>query len=247
MAGAVARPDYGLDSPQLVRDWWHRAAWFFAIGLGVWFINRQEYPAVAAQLFAVLGVLAAASAGMAWHKIQSSRQGKLRLRDQILDQLQLRGDEKILDVGCGLGLLAIGAAKRLTTGKVTAIDQWDPKELSGSSVEAARENAKAEGVADRVRFENGDARKLVYPAEQYDVVLSFGVLGRLADDRERVQALREVLRVLKPGGTFLTSDTKEMTYCSKILQDNGAQQVQLSPWSLLWGLPCRSLTARKQG
>ena len=47
---------------------------------------------------------------------------------------------------------------------LSAIDTWDPQDLSGSSVDGAKENAKAEGVTDRVRFETGDVRKLVYPA-----------------------------------------------------------------------------------
>ena len=34
LAGKAAGPDYGLDSPALVRDWWHRAGWFAAIGAG---------------------------------------------------------------------------------------------------------------------------------------------------------------------------------------------------------------------
>jgi arsenite methyltransferase len=245
VAGNAASPDYGLDSPELVRDWWHRAGWFFAIGLGVWSINHREYPGISAQLFAVLGLLALACAGVAFHKIQSSRQGKLRLREQLLDRLALQGDEKILDVGCGLGLMSIGAAKRLKTGKVTAIDTWNPLDLSGNSMEAARENAKTEGVAERVRFETGNPCKLVYPAGQYDVVVSVTALHRLADDNEREQALREMLRVLKPGGRLLLFDTAETAYYAQQLRESGAQEIVLSPWSFLWCLPSRSLSARK--
>lgn len=249
MAGAVTGntggPDYGLDSPALVRDWWHRAGWFIAIGLGVWFINHEEYPGVSAQLFAVLGLLGAASAGVAWHKIQSSRQGKLRLREQLMDQLALQGDEKVLDVGCGLGLMSIAAAKRLKTGKVTAIDTWNSQDISDNSVEAAKENAKSEGVAERIRFEAGNPCKLVYPADQYNVVVSAMALHRLDDDNQRAQALREMLRVLKPGGRLLVFDTVETGYYAGILSMSGAQDVQLSPWTFLWCRPWRSVTARK--
>ncbi len=56
--------------------------------------------------------------------VWSSRVAKLKLRDRLLDSLALKGDEKILDVGCGRGLLLIGAAKRLKTGKATGIDVW---------------------------------------------------------------------------------------------------------------------------
>src|SRR5258705_4845282 len=108
MEDAPLKLDYGLDSPATIRHWWHRAGWSFAIGLAVWYINHQEYPGPAAQLFAVLSLAAAACAGAALCKIRSSREGKLHLRDRLLDELALRGDEKILDVGCGRGVMAIG-------------------------------------------------------------------------------------------------------------------------------------------
>ena len=83
--------------------------------------------------------------------VWSSRVAKLRLRDQLLDSLALRGDERVLDVGCGRGLLAIGAAKRLKNGKVIGIDVFNPFDLSGNSPEAAKANAKIEGVADKAK------------------------------------------------------------------------------------------------
>ena len=218
---------------------------FGGIAVAVWFVNHEQYPGVSAELLALLGMLALASAAVARFKIQSSRHGKLRLRDQILDQLALKGDEKVLDVGCGLGLMSIGAATRLKTGKVTAIDSWDARELSGNSLEAARENAKQAGVADRVRFETGDPRKLVYPAEQYDAVISFTALHRLADDHERERALREMLRVLKPGGKLLVFDTTETSYYAGVLRTSGAKDVELSPWSFLWCLPGRAVRASR--
>jgi ubiquinone/menaquinone biosynthesis C-methylase UbiE len=245
MAEAAAVVDYGLDSPALTRSWFHRAGWTLALGLLVWVINRQEYPATAAELLAVLAVLAAIFAAVAAYRTYSSRTGKLQLREQLLDQLALKGDEKILDAGCGLGLMAIGAARRLKTGKVTAIDTWDPESLSGSSQDAAKQNAKAEGVADRVRFETGDPRKLVYPAGNFDAVISFAALHRLAGDRERDQALAEMLRVLKPGGKLLLFDTAETGYLAQRLRSLGAQDVTLSPWVWLWCQPSRSVSARK--
>ena len=136
-------------------------------------MNRQEYPGPGRAHVRRAGadrhwLSAPWVAVMMW----SSRVAKLRLRDQLLDPLALQGDEKVLDVGCGRGLLAIGAAKRLKTGKVTGIDVWNPQDLSGNSADAAKENAKIEGVADKVRIETGDARKLVYPDNHYDVVVS---------------------------------------------------------------------------
>ena len=240
-----AKIDYGIDAPLVARGWFGRAAWSLGVGLAFWFMNRQEYPGPAGRMLAVLTLIALACAGIAWFKIHSSRDGKLRLREQLLDQLALQGDEKVLDIGCGRGLLAIGAAKRLKTGKVTGIDVWNPQDLSGNSADAAKENAKAEGVADRVRFETGDARKLVYPDNHFDAVISANALHTLADDREREQALREGFCVLKPDGRLVIFDTAETGYYAEVLRACGAKDVTLSPWSFLWCLPSRSVTARK--
>ena len=243
--GAATRVDYGIDAPLVARGWFGRAGWSLAAGLAFWFMNRQEYPGPAGRVLTVLALLALVCAGIAWFKIRSSRDGKLRQREQLLDQLALKCDEKVLDVGCGRGLLAIGAAKRLKTGKVTGIDVWNPHDLSGNSADAAKENAKAEGVADRVRFEPGDARKLVYPDNHFDAVISANALHTLADDREREQAMREAFRVLKPGARLLIFDTAETGYYAQVLRSCGAQDVSLSPWTFLWCLPSRSVTARK--
>jgi SAM-dependent methyltransferase len=244
-AATAASVDYGIDAPLIARGWFGRAAWSLGGGLLFWFMNRQEYPGPSARVLGALALVAVVCAGIAWLKIHSSREGKLALREQLLDQLALKGDEKVLDVGCGRGLLAIGAAKRLKTGKVTGIDVWNPLELSGNSAEAARENAKAEGVADRVRFDTGDARKLVYPDGFFDAVISSNALHNLADDQEREQSLKEMLRVLKAGGRLVIFDTAETGYYAEVLSNTGAQDVTLSAWTFLWCRPSRSVAARK--
>jgi SAM-dependent methyltransferase len=241
----AASVDYGIDAPLVARAWFGRAAWSLGGGLLFWFMNRQEYPGPSARVFGALALVAVVCAAIAWLKIHSSREGKLALREQLLDQLALKGDEKVLDVGCGRGLLAIGAAKRLKTGKVTGIDVWNPQDLSDNSPEAARENAKAEGVSDRVRFDTGDARKLVYPDGFFDAAISSNALHTLADDHEREQALQEMLRVLKPGGRLVIFDTAETGHYAEVLRECGAQDVTLSAWTFLWCRPSRSVAARK--
>jgi cyclopropane fatty-acyl-phospholipid synthase-like methyltransferase len=54
----------------------------------------------------------------------------------LLDRIEWTGQEEVLDVGCGRGLMLIGAAKRLTTGKATGIDIWQAEDLSGNRPEA---------------------------------------------------------------------------------------------------------------
>ena len=247
MAAATASgpADYGLDAPRIVRSMFSRAAWMLAVALVLYVVNRSDYPGPAARMCGVLALIGlvflAVGAVMVW----SSRVAKLRLRDQMLDSLALRGDERVLDVGCGRGLLAIGAAKRLKNGKVVGIDIWNPFDLSGNTPDAAKANVKLEGVAEKVRIENGDAQKLVYPDNHYDVVVSSLVLHNIPQQDARAQSVREMLRVLKPGGKLAIFDIFRTGEYAEVLRASGANEVELSKASFLWCVPGRSLTARK--
>src|SRR5439155_16843429 len=126
VATASGSADYGLDDPRIVRGMFSRAAWTLGIALVIYFINRSEYPGPAARMCGVLALIGLLFLGVGAVMVWSSRVAKLRLRDQMLDSLALRGDERVLDVGCGRGLLEIGATKRLKNGKVIGIDIWNP-------------------------------------------------------------------------------------------------------------------------
>jgi len=222
-----------------------RGAWTLGIALVLWIVNRSEYPGPALRMCGVLALIGlgflAVGAVMVW----SSRVAKLRLRDQMIDSLALRGDERVLDVGCGRGLLAIGAAKRLKNGKVIGIDVWNPFDLSGNSPDAAKAYAKIEGVTEKVRIETGDAQKLVYPDNHYDVVVSNLALHNIPEQAARAQAIREMLRVLKPDGKLAIFDLFRTGEYAEVLRASGAKGVELSKTTFLWCVPGRSLTARK--
>jgi arsenite methyltransferase len=250
MATAVAvtasgPPDYGLDAPRIVRGMFSRAAWIIAVALVLYVVNHSEYPGPAARMCGVLALIGLVFLVIGSVMVWSSRVAKLRLRDQLLDSLALRGDERVLDVGCGRGLLAIGAAKRLKNGKVVGIDVWNPFDLSGNTPEAAKANAKTEGVADKVRIENGDAQKLVYPDNHYDVVMSSLALHNIPEQNARTKAVREMVRVLKPGGKLAIFDLFRTGEYAEVLRAAGVKNLDLSKTTFLWCVPGRSLTARK--
>jgi SAM-dependent methyltransferase len=170
---ADTKIDYGLDAPLTVKNMFGRAGWSLFFGFALWFMNHKEYPGPALSLLTVLGLLGLVFLGVALYMTWSSRTAKLALRERLLDAAGPHGDDKVLDVGCGRGLLLIGAAKRLQAkGRATGIDIWNPEALADNTSDATRENAKAEGVGDRIRVESGDARKIAYPDAAFDVVLS---------------------------------------------------------------------------
>ncbi len=242
---AEAAADYGLDAPLVVKRMFTRGAWTLALALALYFVNRAEYPGPAGRLLGVLGSIGVTFLAVGAYMIWSSRVGKLGLRDQLIDSLDLKGDEKVLDVGCGRGLMLIGAAKRLKTGKATGVDLWSTENLSGNSAEAVKENAKLEGVADRVRIETFDARKLPYPDNNYDVVLSSLAIHNIPEREERDQAIREMVRVLRPNGRLLIFDILHTGDYAKLLRESGAKDVSLSGLEFLWCMPARSVKARK--
>ena len=121
----------------------------------------------------------------------------------IAKHMELKGNEYVLDVGTGTGRTAIQIAKRLTIGKLVGIDIWDTMELGGNSPERAYKNAEVEGVKEKVEFKFGNVLKIPYDDNVFDIVTCSSVLNNLRGEKNRVKALREILRVLKPKGKLM--------------------------------------------
>jgi len=121
---------------------------------------------------------------------------------KIAEFAQLKGDEKILEVGCGTGSGSINLAKKFPKAKIVGIDIFEG--VSGKSPDTALKNARIEGVADRVDFQYGNALKIPFGDKAFDVVTMGSVLHELHSEKDKTKALREIYRVLKPGGKFVT-------------------------------------------
>jgi ubiquinone/menaquinone biosynthesis C-methylase UbiE len=120
------------------------------------------------------------------------------LHRKIVELAGITPGERILDVGCGPGRLAIVAGTVAgPAGETSAIDP------APEMIELARRKAARTGV--RVRFEVGVIEALPYPADHFDVVLSSLMLHHLPDEVKR-RGLAEIHRVLKPGGRVVAVD-----------------------------------------
>ncbi|MDP8982645.1 MAG: class I SAM-dependent methyltransferase [Acidobacteriota bacterium] len=241
----MATPDYGLDAPGLVRKLGIRGAILIVVGILVYVMNQSTNPQGGRAISSICIAAGIACVAVALVMIWSSKSFKPGLRDRILDKISWRGDEKVLDVGCGRGLFLVGAAKRLKTGRATGIDVWRPEDLSGNRAEAALANAKAEGVGDRVKVETGDARKLPFADRSFDVVVSSLAIHNIPDAGDREQALGEMVRVLKPGGRLAILDIFETPKYARALERAGMSDVELSAISFPWCCPTWHVTARK--
>ncbi|HEX4964932.1 MAG TPA: class I SAM-dependent methyltransferase [Thermoanaerobaculia bacterium] len=212
---APQKPDYGIDAPGVVRNLFLVTAagivLWATVAFGLW-TGRLSLPLGRVRLdfpLATMGLWSAAGCGfMGVWMLWSSKTGKVRERERFLDRISWTGNEQVLDVGCGRGLLLIGAAKRLTGGKATGIDLWQAEDLSGNRPEATLANAEREGVADRVEVKTADMRELPFPDETFDVVVSRAAIHNLYSAPDREKAIAQIARVLKPGGQALIDDIR---------------------------------------
>jgi ubiquinone/menaquinone biosynthesis C-methylase UbiE len=151
---------------------------------------------------ATAGTVLLAHTGVYLH---TTLRGKLRIWERVLDQAGLKGDERLLDLGCGRGAVLIAAARRLPTGHAAGADLWT-KDQSGNSPEATLANAAAAGVADRVEVHTADMTALPFADGSFDVVTSAMAIHNIPSPEGRYRAVDEAMRVLRPGGQVLIAD-----------------------------------------
>src|SRR5579871_6800906 len=120
---AFRRPRYGVDAAPV-------PAVAGAAGLACCLAAaRWPHGRIAA---AVTGTVLLAIAGVYLH---TTLRGKLRIWERELDRAGLRGDEQLLDLGCGRGAVLIAAARRLPAGRAVGADRWT-RDQSGNSPHA---------------------------------------------------------------------------------------------------------------
>jgi ubiquinone/menaquinone biosynthesis C-methylase UbiE len=138
---------------------------------------------------------------MVWFVDTVVLRGKLReLRQRTIDLAQIHPDDRVLDVGCGTGILAIEVQQRLgSRGLVFGIDPA-PEQIARARSKAVRRNLP-------IDFQIGVIESLPFPDQSLDVVLSTIMMHHLPDDLKQ-QGLREIARVLKLGGRLVIADFK---------------------------------------
>lgn len=209
-------PDYGIDAPRAVSVLFVLSAVAFTAaallhGLGLFALLLAIGLAITAVDLLIVAV------AMLWY----SCIGKMRQRDRLVNGLPWTGREHVLDVGCGRGLLLLAVAERTPQGRAVGVDIWSNVDLSGNRPEATLENARRAGVADRVEVHNADAQKLPFADASFDAVVSSLVLHNIPSREGRRQAVREIARVLKPGGRVALLDLRHTSDYVEILRQSG--------------------------
>ncbi len=236
MAGAADdltqhRGDYGVDAP------------YAPMILG----------GIALGLLTVAAILAAAGSpiwvgfliGGVWMALSTAsfvyttRAGKFVVWANLLRQLNLRGDERILDMGSGRGAVLMMAAKLVPRGQAVGVDLWKSADQSGNTLDAARRNAELEGVEQRVQLVTGDMTAMPFEPASFDIVLSALAIHNITDPDGRRKAIDEAFRVLKPGGRLLIADFRSTREYASRLRQLGATEVSERPlnWRYWYGGP----------
>lgn len=119
---------------------------------------------------------------------------------------EIREGESVLDIGCGGGVDTMIAAIVVgPTGRVAGVD------MSSEMLERARENLSQTNLKN-VSFRESSAEDLLFPDQNFDVVISSGVFNLIPD---KPKALKEVFRVMKPDGRLMMADQVLTGYLSE--------------------------------
>jgi arsenite methyltransferase len=218
----LTKPNYGIDAPAVMRN-------FFLIGAACLLF------AIFAPMLVHLGPIAIRPRSFFWPAgfligegflfLLYVKIGKFRHRDFMLSLHSWRGDENVLDVGCGRGLLLAGAARRLAalngTGHATGIDVWSNVDMGGNSAAATQHNLDLERISSICTLVSKPAQQMSFPDASFDVIVSNLCLHNIYDRPTRRQALQQIVRVLKPGGIALISDYKRTGEYAEEFRNSG--------------------------
>jgi ubiquinone/menaquinone biosynthesis C-methylase UbiE len=119
--------------------------------------------------------------------------GVRQIRRRLLDQAGLQPGQRVLEIGCGTGDLLLAAKRAQPAAAVVGLDP------DLAALARAHRKARRRGLA--VQLDRGYADELPYADDSVDVVLSSFMLHHVPAD-QREPAMREVLRVLRPGGAL---------------------------------------------
>jgi ubiquinone/menaquinone biosynthesis C-methylase UbiE len=148
-------------------------------------------------------------------------------RRALVEQANLAPGQRVLEVGCGTGTLAVMIKRRFPGIDVTGIDP-DPRAVG-------RARQKAQRTALSIRFDEGFGDALSYPEASFDRVFSSFMFHHLPAE-EKGKFLREVRRILKPDGSFHMLDFEEhggvhsflarLLHASDRLKDQGEERIK---------------------
>ena len=197
------KPNYGFDAPAIMRNLLIFGSIALITGFLIPNFTTNNWLHYLAWLIILVGIVLFI---LGFSMFIYGLKGKFRVCDMMLNKVAWKGDEMVLDIGTGTGLLMNGAAKYLTTGKSIGIDIWRAEDLSDNTLANALRNAELEKVSNKIEIRTEDARKMSFADNTFDVILSQFCIHNIDNKLEEEQACFEIARVLKPDGIALIGD-----------------------------------------
>lgn len=195
--------NYGIDAPKVIRNLCIIGILFILLGLFLPYFGMPEIMNYFQSTFISPGICLLLSGIL---MILYAKAGKFKQRERILNLHEWQGNETVLDVGTGLGLLMIGVAKRLTTGSVYGLDIFNNKDLSKNNITQLKKNIKIEKVVEKTKIVEENILNTSFDAEIFDLIISNLCLHNINHKINRQKACKEIFRILKPGGQVIISD-----------------------------------------
>jgi len=123
--------------------------------------------------------------------------------DVILPYVDLykAGRNNVLDAGCGAGRTTISISKTSSDVNIVAFDRFDANYIDDGGKSLLRNNLDLAGISGRVKIEQGDITSMPFISNSFDAAVSSFMFDHLG--KNKLPALKEMFRVLKPGGRFL--------------------------------------------
>jgi arsenite methyltransferase len=238
------RGSYGIDAPYVPSSLAAAGvALLVAAAISIWVFDMPVLAGVclvsAAWMFASMASY-----------LYTTRRGKFVVWAQLLSGAGLRGDERIVDLGCGRGAVVLMAAQLVPRGTATGVDVWRTLDQSGNDPKVTRRNAEREGVSDRIELLTADIRAIPLPDDSFDVVVSSLAIHNLSDPTACDEVIDEAVRVMRPGGTVFIADIRATSAYAERLRHHGMADVRTRDlgWRFWYGSPfvaTKLVTARK--
>jgi SAM-dependent methyltransferase len=223
-------PHFGIDAPPVIA--------VFA-GIAVLGIVLAVLPVPVTPIpFLVIGI------GTVALMLHSSLRGKIVVGRAVLDRVGVRDGETVLDLGCGSGLMLLGAVSRGSAVTGIGVDLWRTVDQAGSDPETCLDNARRLGVDGRIKLLDADMSTLPLPRDSVDLVTACLAIHNIHDQDARRRTLAEAARVLRPGGRLAIIDFRRTGEYRRSALDAGFVDVRRSGYSLLMYPPVRVVTAR---
>ena len=238
---------YGVDAPIVVSSLALMGPVIMGLGIIVWRLLHSHAPFLGHGLliYTLLGGLGCilATALLLW----SSGVGKQRVIRHLFDSLDWRGDERVLDLGCGRGALLVQAAHRLPRGNAIGLDLWRKTDQSGNSRTRTLETLQRRAVTGRTQLVTAPMTALPFADAQFDRIFACLSFYNLTSMDERQTALKEMLRVLKPEGAFYLVECSDTQELRDYLEHAGAAHVHTSKRDFRMYPPVKTITGIKPG